>query len=126
MSPENNAQELTMIIEQKIKDFDEKLTSLDTSTQKSLAEVSARIDRIEAAHEQALVRMDKLEALTSANASMIKELGLAVNQLFQVVSVGQQNFEVIQQNFEVIVTQIKGTQTENNRILSYLFGEQES
>ena len=114
------------MIEQKIKDFDQKLNSIDTLTKKALEEVSAKMEKIEEAHEKALMRMEKLEALASANASMIKELGLAVNQLFQVVSVGQQNFEVIQQNFEVIVTQIKGVQTENNRILSYLFGEHES
>ncbi|MBF2064972.1 MAG: hypothetical protein IGS39_11200 [Calothrix sp. C42_A2020_038] len=100
-------------------------SQLITSLQEEHQAASQRMTHIEEVHIAASQRMDKIEAAIESNAASIKELNIAVANIFNIVSISQQNFEVIQKNFEVVVTQIKGLQSENRNILDHLFGIQE-
>lgn len=105
--------------------FEEKLEQMTAFIEKSTTEASARMTRLEEQELAASERLQKLDTAIAANISSIKDLNLAVNQMFQVVEVNQRNFEVVQQNFEIIVAQIRGLQNENRNILDHLFGIQE-
>jgi HD superfamily phosphodiesterase len=100
-------------------------SQLITSLQAEHQAASNRMTHIEEVHIAASQRMDKIEAAIESNATSIKELNTAVSNIFNIVSISQQNFEVIQKNFEVVVGQIKGLQSENRNILDHLFGIQE-
>lgn len=100
-------------------------SQLISSLQAEHLAASQRMTRIEQVHIAASQRMDKIETAIEANAASIKELNIAVANIFNIVSISQQNFEVIQKNFEVVVSQIKGLQSENRNILDHMFGIQE-
>lgn len=84
-----------------------------------------RMTRLEEASLEASKRMDRIEAMLESNITSIEELNTAAFNVFNVINLMKQNFEVIQQNFEVMVTQVKGVQTENRNLLDHLFGIQE-
>jgi hypothetical protein len=57
-------------------------------------------------------------------ASTVADLRTTSEALLQTAIIHQQGLETSQRNFEAIVTEIRGLQTENRRILDHLFGEQ--
>jgi uncharacterized coiled-coil protein SlyX len=115
----------TMSPQNQNNNFDELLGRLTTFMEESSSEASVRMTRLENEQLAASQRLERVESVIAANANSIRELNLAVNQIFQVVELNQRNFEVVQQNFEIIVAQIKGLQAENRNILDHLFGIQE-
>jgi uncharacterized coiled-coil protein SlyX len=114
-----------MLSQNQNSNFDELLGRLTAFMEQSSSEASARMTRLENEQLAASQRLERVESVIAANANSIRELNLAVNQIFQVVELNQRNFEVVQQNFEIIVSQIKGLQAENRNILDHLFGIQE-
>lgn len=115
-----------MSLQNQNNNFDELLGRLTAFMEQSSSEASARMTRLEEEQLAASERLQRVESVVAANASSIRELNLAVNQIFQVVELNQKNFEVVQQNFEIIVAQIKGLQAENRNILDHLFGIEDS
>lgn len=112
----------TMSPQNQNNNFDELLERLTAFMEQSSTEASARMTRLEEEQLAASERLQRVESVVAANANSIRELNMAVNQIFQVVELNQKNFEVVQQNFEIIVAQIKGLQAENRNILDHLFG----
>jgi septation ring formation regulator EzrA len=112
----------TMSPQNQNNNFDELLERLTAFMEQSSTEASARMTRLEEEQLAASERLQRVESVVAANANSIRELNMAVNQIFQVVELNQKNFEVVQQNFEIIVGQIKGLQAENRNILDHLFG----
>ena len=112
----------TMSPQNQNNNFDELLGRLTAFMEQSYKEASVRMTRLEEEQLAASDRLQRVESVVAANANSIRELNMAVNQIFQVVELNQKNFEVVQQNFEIIVAQIKGLQTENRNILDHLFG----
>lgn len=84
-----------------------------------------RMTRLEEASLEASKRMDRIEAMLESNITSIEDLNTAAFNVFNVINLMKQNFEVIQQNFEVMVTEVKGVQTENRNLFDHLFGIQE-
>ncbi|BAZ17943.1 hypothetical protein NIES4071_98240 [Calothrix sp. NIES-4071] len=84
-----------------------------------------RIARLEEANLATSKRIDRIEAILESNTTSLKELNIAAFNVFNVISLINQNFEVIQENFEIIVTEVKGIQTENRNVLGHLFGVHE-
>ncbi len=114
-----------MSLQNQTNNFDELLGRLTTFMEQSHKEASARMTRLEEEQLAASERLQRVESVVAENANSIRELNLAVNQIFQVVELNQKNFEVVQHNFEIIVAQIKGLQSENRNILDHLFGIQD-
>lgn len=108
--------------EQELEDLYKLISEL---MQKNAQEAEKRMTKIEESHLAATKRMEKIESVLEVNTASIKELNLAVSNMFNIVNLSQQNFEVIQRNFEVIVTQIKGIQVESRHVIDHLFGIQE-
>ena len=71
-------------------------------------------------------RLDRIEAIVESNSQQIAELRSAVNSLVAIAAQHQQNFEVLVTEIRNMSIEIRGLQTENRRILDYLFGQQEN
>ena len=76
-------------------------------------------------------RLDQLANTVSDLTTSVSDLSRTVTEvritsetLLQTAIIHQQGLETSQRNFEAIVTEIRGLQTENRRILDHLFGEQ--
>lgn len=100
-----------------------------------------RLDRIEALLERTIETIaadkrqaaaereaDKQQAAAEHQASRreMAELRSGLAELRSTVTALVQVVEVHQHNFEVIVNEIRGLRTESQRILEYLFGQQQN
>lgn len=69
-------------------------------------------------------RLDNLASTVADISTSVVDLRRTSEALLQTAIIHQQGLEASQRNFEAIVTEIRGLQTENRRILDHLFGEQ--
>ncbi len=69
-------------------------------------------------------RLDRLASTVSDLSTSVTETRVTAEALLQTVIIHQQGLETSQRNFDALVTEIRGLQTENRRILDHLFGQQ--